>query len=52
MPYIIKKMKNKYKVVTKGTNKAHSKKGLSASKAKAQMRALYANVPEAGGKKK
>lgn len=49
MPYEMRKAGNGYVVVTKGTRRAHSKKPLSKAKAQAQMRALYANVPEARG---
>jgi hypothetical protein len=49
MPYEIRKTKGGYKVHSKDTGKAHSDKPLSKSKAKAQMRALYANVKDAGG---
>lgn len=47
MPYEIAKAGKGYIVVTKGTKRAHSKKALPLERAKAQMRALYANVPEA-----
>lgn len=47
MPYEIKKAGNGYVVVTQGTTKAHSKKPMSRARALAQMRALYANVPDA-----
>jgi len=52
MPYDLKKArgKNLYWVITKGTNKKHSKEPLPLEKAIAQMRALYANVPDARGK--
>ena len=38
-----------YWVITKGTNKKHSKEPLPLHRAIAQMRALYANVPDARG---
>ena len=43
MPYKVSKSGKGYKVVTKATGRAHSKKPLSKKKAQAQMRALYAN---------
>ncbi len=47
MPYEVKKVKGGYQTVSKDTGKTHSNKPLSKSKAKAQMRALYANVKDA-----
>lgn len=47
MPYEIRKAGKGYVVMTKGTRRTHSKKALSKQKALAQMRALYANSPEA-----
>lgn len=47
MPYEIRKSGSGYVVVTKGTRRAHSKKALPRARAEAQMRALYANSPEA-----
>ena len=47
MPYELKKAGSGWVVVTKGTKRAHSKKALPLERAKAQMRALYANVPDA-----
>lgn len=47
MPYAIRKGPHGFKVVTKATGKAHSKKPMSKGKARAQMRAMYANTPEA-----
>lgn len=48
MPYELKPCgKGGATVVTKGTRKSHSKKCLPRARAEAQMRALYANVPEA-----
>ena len=46
MPFVITKKGDKFYVKTKGTGKVH---GTFDSKAKAmdQLRALYANVPEA-----
>lgn len=45
MPYDIRKTGSGYKVV--GPSGPKSKKPLTLRKAKAQMRALYANEPEA-----
>lgn len=47
MPYKLQSTGGGYKVVTKATGKAHSKKPLSKERAKAQMRAIYANTNEA-----
>ncbi|HHT9130893.1 MAG TPA: DUF2188 domain-containing protein [Candidatus Tripitaka californicus] len=46
MPYSVEKRGKKWAVVTEGTGKTH---GMHSSKAEAeaQMRALYANVPDA-----
>lgn len=49
MPYKLKKVGGGYKVESKDTGKTHSNKPLSKSRAKAQMRAMYANVKDAGG---
>lgn len=46
MPYEIRKTKRGYVVFTKGTNRGHSKKPLSLERAKAQLRALYANTKD------
>jgi hypothetical protein len=46
MPYELEKVINGYYVITQGTGFRHSKRPLSLSRAKAQMRALYANMPE------
>lgn len=46
MPFIIVKKGNKYIVKTKGTGKVHGTHDSKESAMK-QMRALYANVPEA-----
>lgn len=47
MPYELKKVKGGWKVQTKtGAKKVHSKKPLSHSKAVAQLRAMYANLPK------
>ena len=46
MPFQVRKRGNKYVVITKGTGKVHGT-FTSKEKALAQMRALYANVPEA-----
>lgn len=52
MPYKLAKVKGGYKV--KGPTGFKSKKPLSKSEATSQLRALYANVPDAKkkGKKK
>ena len=52
MPYKLKKVKGGFKV--SGPSGTKSKKPLSKERAKAQMRALYANEPKAKkkGKKK
>lgn len=47
MPYDLIKTKGGYKVRSKDTGKTHSNKPLPKSRAKAQMRALYANVKDA-----
>jgi hypothetical protein len=47
MPYELRRVKGGHQIVSKDTGKVHSKKPMSKSKAKAQMRALYANVPDA-----
>lgn len=47
MPYELRKSGSGYVVVTQGTKRAHSKKPLPLERAKAQMRALYANEPDA-----
>ena len=49
MPYDLEKTKGGYKVRSKETGKTHSNKPLSKAKAKAQMRAMYANVKDANG---
>lgn len=49
MPFEIRKAGGGYVVATKGTKRVHSKKALPLARAQAQMRALYANVPEARG---
>ena len=51
MPYSVRKRGKKYVVVNKDTGKV---KGTHPSKAKAnrQLRALYANVPDAKRKKR
>jgi hypothetical protein len=46
MPYELEKVINGYYVITQGTGFRHSKRPLSLTRAKAQMRALYANMPE------
>lgn len=47
MPYELRKAGKGWLVVTKGTRRAHSKKPLPRARAEAQMRALYANEPDA-----
>jgi hypothetical protein len=49
MPYGLKKTKGGYQVETKTTGATHSKKPLSKSKAKAQMRALYSQTKNENG---
>lgn len=49
MPYEIRKVGGGYKVGHKGQKKTYSKEPLSKSKAKAQMRAMYANEKKANG---
>ena len=44
MPYELKRSGKGYFVETKGTHKRHSKRPLPLSRAKAQMRALYASM--------
>jgi hypothetical protein len=46
LPFEIRKQGSEFLVVTKGTNTVHGR-FKSKLKALAQMRALYANVPEA-----
>lgn len=50
MPFDITKDGSKYKVITEGTNKVHGTFS-SRRKALAQLRALYARVPEASNGK-
>lgn len=47
MPYELKREGSGYKIVSKDTGKTHSDKPLPRQRALAQMRALYANVPDA-----
>lgn len=48
MPYKLKPAgKGKATVVSTDTGKKHSKKPIPTARAKAQMRAMYANVPDA-----
>lgn len=47
MPYKLKQAGGGWIVVNSDTGRPHSKKPLSRTRAKAQMRALYANVPDA-----
>jgi site-specific DNA-cytosine methylase len=51
MPYKLRKAPNRdlYWVVNKETGKKHSNEPLPLERAKAQMRALYANEPKTGG---
>jgi hypothetical protein len=49
MPYQLKKSGSGYQVESKDTGKTHSKKPLSKGRAKAQLRALYANMKKEGG---
>ena len=52
MPYEIRKVKGGYKVGHKGQDKTYSNKPLTKSKARAQMKAMYANSgKEAQGSK-
>ncbi len=44
IPYELRKVKHGYKVGHKGQEKTYSSKPLSKSKAKAQLRALWANA--------
>ena len=48
MPYRLQKSGRKYYVVTKGTNKRHSKRPMSKTMAQRQMRAIYANSNQRG----
>lgn len=43
MPYSLQKSGRGYYVITKASGRRHSKRPLSLKRAKAQMRALYAN---------
>jgi len=52
MPYNLEKSGNGFFVVTTSTGRRHSEAPLSRAKAVAQMKALYANVPDAKLKKK
>lgn len=49
MPYSLKKSGSGYKVMSKDTGKTHSNKPIPKSRAKAQMRALYANMKKENG---
>jgi len=44
MPYAVRKSGKGYQVVNKHTNKKYSKKPLPKARAKAQLRAIYANT--------
>jgi hypothetical protein len=46
MPYEIRKVQKGWKVFTKGTDRSHSNDPLSLARAKAQLKALYANTDE------
>lgn len=46
MPYNIRKVENGWKVFTKGTDRSHSDKPLSLTRAKEQLKALYANADD------
>jgi hypothetical protein len=46
MPYQIRKVDKGWKVFTKGTDRAHSNDPLPLARAKAQLKALYANADE------
>mgnify|MGYP001607147130 CR=1 len=45
MPYRLQRRGGKAKVVSKDTGRVHSKRYLPLARAKAQMRAMYANMP-------
>jgi len=47
VPYSIRKVKNGFAVFNKATGKRKNKKPKSRAEAKAYLRALYANVPDA-----
>ncbi len=49
MPCDLVRSGSGWKVRSKDTGKTHSNKPLPEERAKAQMRALYANVPDARG---
>lgn len=49
MPYSVQRRGRGYKVVTKESGREHSKRPLSYEQAHRQLRALYANVPDARG---
>ncbi len=46
MPYQIRKVDKGWKVFTKGTDRSHSNNPLPLARAKAQLKALYANADE------
>ena len=52
MPYSIRKFKGGYAVYNKDKGTRKNKKPMSRVKAKAYLRALYANVPDVKKKKK
>jgi hypothetical protein len=47
MPYRLKKVEGGFQVESEDTGKVHSNHPLSKERASAQMRAMYANVPDA-----
>lgn len=49
MPYEIKKVPKGWKVFTKGTDRSHSNNPLPLARAKAQLKALYANADDFSG---
>jgi hypothetical protein len=49
MPYHIGKVKGGYQVVSTDTGKTHSNKPMPKGRAARQLKALYANVKDAGG---
>jgi hypothetical protein len=50
MPYSLRRSGSGYFVITKGTNKKHSKRPLSRRMAGRQMRALYASMRRSMGR--
>jgi len=47
MPYTIRKVRNGFAVFNKDTGKRKNKKPKSRAEARAYLKALYANVPDA-----